>query len=549
MLAALVAPAAAAPAQDARALAATLRPNTVRIHAVFDRGTEGEESVYGFGFIVGRDGDGLWIATAGHTVWAPKDGEPEKRQADEVRVTYYSAPGARPWARVSAHFDDSGYDLAFLVAEPLPEVRWIERSTAAESVMEGEQVVHIGRDLDWHLSPATVDEVEYPKHEIMLRGKVPFGSSGGPVVSEAGIVGMILTGTRVLPIHYGRYFARRNQIPWLLGPHQPSRSCEPFEVCFDRTDAVGLGRLVIQGVDLRASLADGACVTVAPQLRYRLKPDRTGLRCRPDGLTPICGMARRVGWHCEIDIEGTWRSTWGEVQFIPTLSGEYRFFGFADGPRVVPEGKAYVTQDGRLSLIDQSSAAPMLSQRDWRAELTLSIYHMSGTASIGTERLPLNLARGDAVLPAAPAPAAPAPVTAPAESTAGEGEILRDEKDAALRQARRFLELVDGRELRRAYRQTSASLRRLFSEEAFVAQISISSGPLGGKGEDRVLIDGRPSTQMPLPNAPPLHGVFYSLRFKTRYPAGPVYEDVNLEKEADGAYRVVGFYFYPAPAS
>ncbi len=89
-------------------------------------------------------------------------------------------------------------------------------------------------------------------------------------------------------------------------------------------------------------------------------------------------------------------------------------------------------------------------------------------------------------------------------------------------------------------------MRRNVSEEAFVAQASLLHGQLGGSGSGRRLIDERATSQMPMPNGQSLSGTFYTFRFKTRYPAGYVYEDANLEKK-NGRWKIVGFYFYPAP--
>ncbi len=122
------------------------------------------------------------------------------------------------------------------------------------------------------------------------------------------------------------------------------------------------------------------------------------------------------------------------------------------------------------------------------------------------------------------------------------------DRDAAKGKAVKFLESFGERQFRTAFReQTSESLRRNFSEEAFVAQASHLHRQLGGSGSNRQLIDERPMTQIPMPNRAPLTGTFYIFRFKSRYPGGDVYEDASLEKENDGRWKIVGFYFYPAP--
>ena len=108
-----------------------------------------------------------------------------------------------------------------------------------------------------------------------------------------------------------------------------------------------------------------------------------------------------------------------------------------------------------------------------------------------------------------------------------------------------FLKAFDQGDLRPAYRERAGkSLKQTVTEEAFVAQFSIARGQLGGPGSGRQVIDERPLTQ--LPNTP-LRGTFYFFRYKTRHPVGNVYEDIYLEKEGDGAWKIVGSWFNPAP--
>jgi hypothetical protein len=123
-------------------------------------------------------------------------------------------------------------------------------------------------------------------------------------------------------------------------------------------------------------------------------------------------------------------------------------------------------------------------------------------------------------------------------------EAQGSERDRAESAAVGFLKAFEQGDLRPAYRERiSQSFKQQASEEAFVAQFSIVRSQFGGPGSGRQLIDERPLSQ--IPNTP-LRGTFYFFRYKTQYPAGKAYEDIYLEKEGDGAWKVVGSWFFPA---
>jgi len=125
------------------------------------------------------------------------------------------------------------------------------------------------------------------------------------------------------------------------------------------------------------------------------------------------------------------------------------------------------------------------------------------------------------------------------------GQVPREARDHAEVAAVGFLKAFDKGDLRPAFRErVGSTLKQTTNEEAFVAQFSIVRGQLGGAGSDRVVIDERSLSQLP---GTQFQGTFYFFRFKTRHPVGNVYEDVYMQKEGDGAWKVVGSLFYPAP--
>ncbi len=121
------------------------------------------------------------------------------------------------------------------------------------------------------------------------------------------------------------------------------------------------------------------------------------------------------------------------------------------------------------------------------------------------------------------------------------------ERDQAELQAKAFLKGFGLGEYRRIYRSyLGRRFRDAVTEEAFVAQYSLVRSQVGGGGSDRRLIDERAMGMVPGPQGP-IHGSFHFFRYKTRYPVGNVYEDVTLEDEGGGAWRIVGCFLFPAP--
>jgi len=79
------------------------------------------------------------------------------------------------------------------------------------------------------------------------------------------------------------------------------------------------------------------------------------------------------------------------------------------------------------------------------------------------------------------------------------------------------------------------------NKDVFVAQMSAVRNQLGGAPSSRHLIQEQlstnPSSGLPL----------VGLRYKVTYPNAQVYQDLTLEKEAGGLWKVYGIYFNPVP--
>ena len=122
----------------------------------------------------------------------------------------------------------------------------------------------------------------------------------------------------------------------------------------------------------------------------------------------------------------------------------------------------------------------------------------------------------------------------------------QEDRSAVEKEAEAFMEEFGAQHHVANYRRLGRRAKEITGEEAFVAQSSLVRQQVGGEGQGRRAIDFQRSQRMPGPNGM-LFGEFSFVRFATRYPAGQVYEDVYLEKQADGEWRVVGWWLYPAP--
>lgn len=132
---------------------------------------------------------------------------------------------------------------------------------------------------------------------------------------------------------------------------------------------------------------------------------------------------------------------------------------------------------------------------------------------------------------------------------AGGGQAMaQDGEDRAVAEnkAKAFMEGLGDQQCSTLYRQLGKRAQEVQGEEGFVAQCSLVYQQLGGKGLGRRLVDFQRSNRLPGPEGV-VFGEFSFVRFATRYPVGPVYEDVYLEKEADDVWRVVGWWLNPAP--
>lgn len=166
-------------------LAYSLRQNVVRISATMSTHVEN-----GFGFVVGEKSGQLYIATAHHVV-ASSDPDTKTLRVD---VEFFDHRGKTYKAELLGTHD-TDRDLAVLTVPGPPGFTWTKKCMAgADKQKRGVPVWSIGRVGEWKIpvEPGHVASDTSPDWMLDLEGTVVQpGSSGGPVVSDTGIIGMI----------------------------------------------------------------------------------------------------------------------------------------------------------------------------------------------------------------------------------------------------------------------------------------------------------------------------------------------------------------------
>jgi Trypsin-like peptidase domain len=186
------------------AKAQALRPIVVKISARLKPGTSPQ---VGFGFVVGEQNGQVVIVTANHLV---RGGLPD--QEDKTpRITFFERQGVEVVGKLqNVNLPSTRGDLTVILA---PKPSKFSFSSVAQSLTpvtptdRGLEVWPIGRANAWNVpvTPGRVSRVNPVDGHIIVEGlDVRRGSSGGPLVSKDGIVGMIVADgdleTEVVPI-------------------------------------------------------------------------------------------------------------------------------------------------------------------------------------------------------------------------------------------------------------------------------------------------------------------------------------------------------------
>jgi hypothetical protein len=206
-------------------LAYSVRDLTVQIISSHGQNRD-DIAAEGYGFVVAQQGDVVTVATADHVVR-----DPDGTEYGEVRVIFY-ADQAHPQAAtvLDLRLPPTYGDLAVLEVKK-PGFRMSQPPVASLPPTQGERAWRIGKQHGW--TPGNVPGAFTGTERTIWLGfdnlDTPRGSSGGPIVVEQGLVGMVTDDQSgralVLPINVIANFFHEKGLPWGLGGSpQPSAS-------------------------------------------------------------------------------------------------------------------------------------------------------------------------------------------------------------------------------------------------------------------------------------------------------------------------------------
>jgi len=161
------------------------RKTVIQISVEFSDGTLG----YGFGFVVCEKDNKLYAVTANHVI-QPKT---PNVKIKEIWAKFYENKGKRFKAE-AMDVSSSEHDLALIELEK-PFEGYVWEKNCYTTAERGENVWFIGRNRDWYvpvksgiISEQASPSKPYYKVDI---SSVQVGTSGAPLFTEKGIIGMI----------------------------------------------------------------------------------------------------------------------------------------------------------------------------------------------------------------------------------------------------------------------------------------------------------------------------------------------------------------------
>ena len=192
------------------------RANTVR---VISDGLPDDGAEEGFGFVFAQRGSTVYIATADHVVRAGDTA------AKVIQVEFFQAQGRPVLAELQPLRLPKGEgDLALLQATAPADFHpvWLAVSPVL-SLHPGSRAWRIGRDQKWVPPTSAGGYGGLAPGALLLDFEsldTPRGSSGGPVVGDGGLIGMVVEAknagrsSNVLPAETIATVMRGREIPW-----------------------------------------------------------------------------------------------------------------------------------------------------------------------------------------------------------------------------------------------------------------------------------------------------------------------------------------------
>ena len=199
-------------------LVMALRGNVVALEARWPNGPVKD----GFGFVVALDGGTAYVATAGHVL---QGGPATGGATPRVTARLLGRPG-RTFAAEQLALSAASIDLGVLTMDWPVDLAWTAEALAPEEAMPnfGDPVWFIGRDREWYVpaSPGAFNRASQIDRRVRIDNlPVRPGTSGAPLLSSAGIIGMIIRDASAaeavaVPISAIRLAFEEWGLPWQL---------------------------------------------------------------------------------------------------------------------------------------------------------------------------------------------------------------------------------------------------------------------------------------------------------------------------------------------
>jgi hypothetical protein len=111
--------------------------------------------------------------------------------------------------------------------------------------------------------------------------------------------------------------------------------------------------------------------------------------------------------------------------------------------------------------------------------------------------------------------------------------------------AKNFVTRLDVGDLGNLYEiELSPYFKQMVKKDVFVSNSAMIKIQAGGPAQARQMVGGQAFAHTPTGQT----GVFYYVRFKTKFPNALVFQDIYLE-QVDRKWKVSGYWVFPAPAN
>ena len=202
--------------------------NVVRIQTTFNDGSD----EHGFGFVVGERNNKLYIVTAKHVIYA-LDGNgiiSLDKKTKSVSVTFHSDLG-RDYPATLLTLPNTPLDISLLEVRKLENYLW-QKNSSSTAIQTGTTVWFIGKARKWYIPTGpfsgSINQISAEDEILVDINSIAPGTSGAPLISQNGIVGLIFqdaaSGAIAYPIEKVMRLIKGWNYPWQMNPAKNSDS-------------------------------------------------------------------------------------------------------------------------------------------------------------------------------------------------------------------------------------------------------------------------------------------------------------------------------------